>query len=42
MRRKSLNVAFCLALAISARHLVAASKMLDQVKTIVKPSWLGR
>ncbi len=36
MRRKSLNVALCLALAISARHLAAASKTLDQVRTIVK------
>jgi hypothetical protein len=36
MYRKSLNVALCLALVIGARQLAAASKTLDQVRTIVK------
>ena len=36
MRRKSLNVALCFALAISAPQADAASKTLDRVRTIVK------
>lgn len=36
MLRKGLNVAVCLALAISAPYLAAATKTLDQVRTIVK------